>query len=378
FIYQKALVKNKAGVSIHVQDATLAAVMQEVTSDLDLTYRIMDDVKTVIVQAKPAAADKTTETAVVQQSVTGTVTDENGEPLAGISVTVAGTTSGTSTNEQGRFTIAAQSTDVLVISGVGYAAQRVTVGNQSLLGITLQAEIDDLEEVVVVGYATQKKKDLTGAVTSVSLENSPKADVPLVNPLEALQGTAGINVGPSSSAGATPTIMVRGQNSITANTSPLIVLDGVIFNGDLSEINMNDVATYDILRDASSAAIYGSRSANGVVIITTKRGKSDKPVININSYYGVQQWTRVPKMMGPAKFVDWRKNNQALIGLDTSDINVVFSPDELRAFNSGHTMDWLEDIKQYAPIQNYEANISGRTSNLNYYFSAGFLDQKGV
>src|SRR5690606_36150959 len=103
FIYQKALVKNKAGVSIHVQDATLAAVMQEVTSDLDLTYRIMDDVKTVIVQAKPAAADKTTETAVVQQSVTGTVTDENGEPLAGISVTVAGTTSGTSTNEQGRF-----------------------------------------------------------------------------------------------------------------------------------------------------------------------------------------------------------------------------------------------------------------------------------
>ena len=320
-------------------------------------------------------------TAVVsaqQLVVTGKVSDNNGQPLSGVSVVSGTNSTGTSTNQAGVYSLRADASASLTFTYVGYETLVVRVNGKTQLDVSLTPGTAQLNDVVVVGYGTQKRKDVTGAITTIKLEGSAKSAVPFVNPLEAIQGTAGINVGPSTSAGANPNIVVRGQNSINASTSPLIILDGVIFNGNLNEINMNDISTFDILKDASSAAIYGSRSANGVVIITTKRGKSEKPVISFNSYYGIQNWTRTPDMRKGADFVQWRKDNLSIRGTDITDLTKVFSPLELKAYNEGHTLNWFDEVTQYAPIQNYELAVSGRTKNLNYYFSGGYLNQKGV
>lgn len=309
-------------------------------------------------------------------TIKGKVADSKGVTLIGVSVkSSAG--QGASTDANGVFTIVTDDKATLTFSYLGYVSQTVQIGGRTTINITLAETANQLNDVVVVGYGTQKRKDVTGAITTIKFEEGPKSSVPFMNVLEAIQGTPGINVGPSTSAGATPNIVVRGQNSI-AGGSPLIVLDGVIFKGDLNEINMNDVATYDILKDASAAAIYGSQSQNGVVIITTKRGKTDKPQINFSTYYGIQNWTRVPKMKSGEDFIQWRKDNLSIRGQDISDITKVLTPLELKAYNEGHELNWMDEVTQYAPVQNYEMNISGRTEKLNYYFSAGFLDQKGV
>lgn len=311
-------------------------------------------------------------------TITGKVMDEKGETIIGATIkSSAG--GGTLTDANGSFKLTTESDAVLTVSFIGYASQEIKVNNRTKINITLLPLANQLNDIVVVGYGTQKRKDVTGAVTTVRLEDSPKSSVPFINALEAIQGTAGINIGPSTSAGATPNIVVRGQNSINANISPLIVLDGVIFNGNLNDINMNDIATYDILKDASSAAIYGSRSANGVVLITTKRGKTDKPTINFSTYYGIQNWTRVPEMRKGEDFVQWRKDNLSLLGTDINDITKVFpNALERKAYTEGHTLDWLDEVTQYAPIKNYQINVSGKTDKMNYYFSGGLLDQKGV
>ncbi len=377
FIYKYGLFKDMKPVDINVRKHAVGDVIDLLLKDAALSYTMKNNI--IVIRSKPALNAPVRETAIEEMApIKGTVKDKAGSPLVGISVTISGKTGGTTTDETGSFSLQADPGDELVLSGVGYLPYKVKVGTQLSLMIVMSEAASQLDDVVVVGYSTQQRKNVTGAITSVKMEGSPKATVPFVNPLEALQGTAGINVGPTTTAGGNPSIMVRGQNSITANTNPLIVLDGVIFNGNLNEINMNDVASFDVLKDASSAAIYGSRSANGVVIVTTKKGKTDKPRINLNTYYGLQDWTRIPKMRGPEAFLEFRKSNLGALGIDTADMTKVLSPLELQAYNEGHTTDWMKDIKQHAPIQNYEISVSGRTSNLNYYFSAAFLDQKGV
>ncbi|WP_316813418.1 TonB-dependent receptor [Pedobacter heparinus] len=309
-------------------------------------------------------------------TISGKVMDETGETIIGATIkSSAG--GGAVTDANGNYSLTTESNATLTVSYLGYVSQEVKVNNRTKINITLVPSSNQLNDVVVIGYGTQKRKDVTGAITTIKFDEGPKSSMPFMNVLEAIQGTPGINVGPSTAAGATPNIVVRGQNSI-AGGSPIIVLDGVIFNGDLNEINMNDVATYDILKDASAAAIYGSQSQNGVVLITTKRGKTDKPQINFGTYYGIQNWTRVPKMKSGESFLQWRKDNLSIRGQDISDITKVLTPLELKAYNEGHELNWMDEITQYAPVQNYEMNVSGRTEKLNYYFSAGFLDQKGV
>ncbi|MCD0486672.1 TonB-dependent receptor [Pedobacter sp. MC2016-14] len=311
-------------------------------------------------------------------TVKGTVRDAKGVTLIGVSVkSSAG--QGATTDSNGAFTIATDDKATLTFSYIGYTSQTISINGRSTINVTLaEAAASQLNDVVVVGYGTQKRKDVTGAITTVKFDEGPKSSMPFMNVLEALQGTSGINVGPSTAAGAAPNIVVRGQNSISSNNKPLIVLDGVIFNGELNEINMNDVATFDILKDASAASIYGSQSQSGVVIITTKRGKTDKPQINFSTYYGIQNWTRVPKMKTGEDFIQWRKDNLIARGNSVATLANILQPLELQAYNEGHTLDWMDEITQHAPVQNYELSVSGRTDKLNYYFSAGYLDQKGV
>ena len=381
FIVNEKLLDNTTPVSLDVKNASVEDVLTKCLKDQQLAFTIRNRIiviKKADEPAPPTAPVEQLAPPVPLATIHGTVTDSKGSPLAGISITVSGGKGGTSTDNNGEFTVTAEKGDKLTFSGVGYSPQTITLGAQASVTIVLAEVPSQLTDMVVVGYGSQKRKDVTGAVTSVKIENSPKSTIPNINALEAIQGAPGINIGPSTSAGADPNIVVRGQNSISASTAPLIVLDGVIFNGSINEINMNDIASFDILKDASSAAIYGSRSANGVVMITTKRGKSEKPQINFNTYYGKQYWTRRPDMRKGEAYIQWRKDSKSITGQQDLSLPAILAPLELKAYNTGHQMDWYDEVTQDAPLQSYQLSISGRSKNTNYYVSGGWLKQNGV
>ncbi len=240
-----------------------------------------------------------------QRTISGTVTGTNGEPLIGVAVIVKGTTLGTNSGPDGKFTLSVPaSAQTLVFSFIGMESREVPVTGENVYNIVLSQTTMGLDEVVVIGYGTQKKSDLTGSVVRVNMDQ--KTTMANVTIGSALQGvTAGVNVGGAGNAGSAPDLSIRGKTSLSATDAPLLVLDGIIYNGSISDININDVESIDILKDASAAAVYGSRSANGVMIITTKKGKSDKPLFTVNSYYGIQDYTNSPeKVMNADQFAN--------------------------------------------------------------------------
>ncbi len=310
--------------------------------------------------------------------VSGKVTDESGLPLAGVNILEKGTSNGTLTDFDGNYTIAVSQGSILVFSYVGMKTIEV-VGDQATVDVIMQEDAAKLDEVVVIGYGTATRKDITGSVASIKIEDSPIALQPTTNVLQTLQGTVpGVSIGAVASAGGTPGLLIRGQNSISGGNGPLIVLDGVIFDGGLNEVPSDDIASIDVLKDASSAAIYGSRAANGVILITTKRGKTGKPTINLNHYVGVQEWSRIPDMMLGEEFLDWRTYNLSLTGQQDLSIQNILDPKEYQAYQNGQQLEWFDEISQYAPIQNYQLSVSGSNDKTNYYLSGSFLDQKGV
>ncbi|HTE10212.1 MAG TPA: TonB-dependent receptor plug domain-containing protein, partial [Chitinophagaceae bacterium] len=222
-----------------------------------------------------------------QRMIKGHIVNESGQPVEGVSIIIKGTTKGTSTDLNGNFSIDAGSSTVLVISSVGYAGQELAIGKKDNIAVRLINSNKDLGEVVVVGYGTQKKKDVTGSV--VSINEAALREVPVANLQGALQGrAAGLEV---QTVGSTPgsgaQIRIRGIRSISGSNDPLLVLDGIPYEGSLNDINPDDVASVDVLKDASATAIYGSRGANGVIIVSTKRGRSGETHVSFNSYYGI-------------------------------------------------------------------------------------------
>ena len=231
-----------------------------------------------------------------QRVVTGTVTDaSNGALMPGVNIIVRGTTIGALTDINGKYslTVPDAASAILGFSFIGYDAQDVAVSGRSVVDVALSPSTTSLDEVIVIGYGTQKKSDLTGSVARVSMDE--KATLANMNLSQAMAGTtAGVNVTGVGLAGGDPSLSIRGQTSLSASDAPLIVLDGIIYNGSITNINVSDIESVDILKDASAAAVYGSRSANGVMLITTKKGKTEKPVIAFNMYYGYQDMTNNP------------------------------------------------------------------------------------
>lgn len=324
------------------------------------------------------------------RQITGVVKDDTQKGIAGASVKLKNSNAGTSTNDVGEFKLPVPDKGTLIISYTGFETIEVPLTTENNYSIVLKEGTTKMDDVVVIGYGTAKKKDLTGAVQVINLENSPLANLPNTNPLLALSGTvAGVTVMPQSKAGQDPlsTMNIRGDNSIDPSASglnsPLIVVDDIIFNGSINQINMQDVATLTVLKDASSAAIYGSRSANGVIIITTKKGKSGKPQFNLNSSYGVQNWSRKPEMeMDIDQLLKKRWDyfiNAGRIPVGTPfNHSLILTAQELEAYNSGVTTNWLEEITQFAPVNNHTLSVSGNGGSTNYYLSGGILDQRGV
>ncbi|TDE18715.1 TonB-dependent receptor [Dyadobacter psychrotolerans] len=306
------------------------------------------------------------------RNVSGKVTDEKGEGLPGVSIVVKGTQRGTTTDTKGVFELSLPEGDAtLIFSFVGYLSQEITAGNKSLFDISLVSDAKSLEEMVVVGYGSSKKKDLTGAVTRVDLEQSRLQ--PNVNPVQGLRGTvAGVTITDNGRPGSDASITIRGRNSISASNSPLIVLDGIIYaGGSLSDINSNDIESIDILKDASSSAIYGSLAANGVILITTKKGSTSKPRISINSYFGTSDFAHAPDYRNAEQYLQARKDAEIA---DKGPLP--FQLLEEANIKAGITIDPWEEIKRKAPISSNELSVSGRTERVNYYFSGSYTDIK--
>src|SRR5215831_13979152 len=237
------------------------------------------------------------------KTVRGRVTTEAGLPVSGASVIIKGTVTGTTTNANGDFTIAAHKGTVLVISSIGFTEREITVGNESQINVQLLTTAQSINEVVVVGYGTRRKKDLTGSVASVNLE--AMAEAPNTNIGQFLQGTVpGLNVGLSTFAGGTPPISIRGQNTLNGTQNVLIILDGIQYNGSLSSINPDDIATIDVLKDASSTAVYGAQAANGVILITSRKGHAgQKARITLSNSYSEQNPTVGLRPQNRAQFI---------------------------------------------------------------------------
>ncbi|MCR5395813.1 MAG: TonB-dependent receptor, partial [Bacteroidales bacterium] len=313
-----------------------------------------------------------------QKTVTGTVIDNIGEPVIGANVVINGTTQGVTTDIDGNFSITnVPENATLHISFIGYAPQDVAVKGQSKLNITLSEERDMLDEVVVVGYGVQKKRDLTGAITSIKSQDITLN--PSNNPMEALQGkVAGLDITKSSGqAGSGVNIQLRGTRSLDASGTPKFIIDGL--PGDYATLNPNDIESIEVLKDASSTAIYGSSGANGVVIITTKSAKEGKAQVNFNAYLGINGWSTTPRMMNATEYVAAKRKAQETAGTFISEENMLRNINDATytAYMNGESIDWADELLETGITQNYSLSVSGGSERIKGYLSLNFSDEKG-
>lgn len=384
FAYKEKQVKNAVNITIKGEKRTLRETLNLILANTGLSFKQLGNSIIIVKQGKSEVVKEIREKLTVlleADPVSGKVTDENGKPLQGVNVLERGTTNGTQTDANGNFTLNTSSPNaVLEISYVGYDNLEINVANRSVVNLQLSKLNRQLDQVVVVGYGTQRRKAVTGAVSKVDL--STTRNTPATNISQALRGTvAGVVFRDNARPGQGGSILIRGQRSITASNDPLIVLDGIIYAGGLGDINPNDVESMEVLKDASAGAIYGTRAANGVILITTKRGRTDKPTINFNTYYGVQGYAHKIKMQTPEQYLntiaDFREQTTGTRP-DQAQLLTILTPLERENLAAGRTINPYDVFTQEAPIQSYELGISGRTDRVNYYISGGLTKEKGL
>jgi len=313
--------------------------------------------------------------------IAGQVMDEHGVPIASASVKIAGSPGGSVTDDLGKFELKLSPPATLIVSSLGYVTQEIKVTDQSELEIHLKANDDNkLGEVIVVGYGTQKKTDVTGAVTSVSADRLSK--IPVTNVMQSVEGAVpGLTVTSTSGVpGSSPSLLVRGQNSITAGSGPYIIVDGIplikTVGSSLNDINPNDIESIVVLKDASATAIYGTQGSNGVILVTTKRGKTGKPQIRYNGYTGIENIAHVLQPRDGASYV--QKYADYMTATGQTQTSPVPNYGELDNYNNGTTTDWIKEATRTGILQDHNLSVSGGTDNVRYYFGGEYLKQKGV
>ncbi|HSI75054.1 MAG TPA: SusC/RagA family TonB-linked outer membrane protein [Lunatimonas sp.] len=347
------------------------------------------------------------------RTITGTVMDSNSqETLPGVNILVKGTSLGTVSDIDGVYNINITDPEsILIFSFVGYLTQEIQVGNQGIIDVSLVTDQAQLDEVVVIGYGTARKSDLTGSVERINADNFKNQTMTQITDM--LTGTvAGFNANQSTSAAGGSSLEVRGPTSLTAGTEPLIVLDGVIYKGSLQDINPHDIASMDILKDASSAAVFGSKAASGVILITTIKGKSSKPTINYSSRIGISEPAGARRPLGPDEYVQFRKDffrtvfpntpyhfytnpNELPSDLSISDwrnlsnsplddntqeylSRLRFFPIEQESYLAGRTVNWYDVVMRKGMRQTHDLSIGGGSNDFSYYWSIGFTDNEGI
>lgn len=360
-------------ISLRIKDASIEQAMDSCLSGLPLSYKIID--KTIIIMPAPAGTINTRLQPVeqsVDKRVTGVVMDSaTGQPLAGVTIKVQGESMGTVTDSRGRFSLEVPDGAVLEISYLGYVPQAVSTKQTDAFQIALSAASTGLNQLVVVGYGVQKKKDMTGAVSSIKGADVNKQAI--TNPVQALTGlAAGVQTLQNSGApGSSLSVIVRGDNSLLGGNEPLYVVDGFPYVGSLNNINPNDIQSIEILKDASATAIYGSRGSNGVVMITTKKGRAGKTIIEYDGYYGLQQVNKKLDLLNAKEFATLANVRAAGDGLAP-----YFSPDQISSFGQG--TDWQDEIFRTAPIQNHSLSISGGNDKTVFSLSGNYIEQQGI
>ncbi|MCR9064398.1 MAG: TonB-dependent receptor [Cytophagales bacterium] len=317
---------------------------------------------------------------LAQVRVTGKVTSNNDEALPGASVIVEGSSNGTTSDASGNFSISAPSKDaVLVFSFIGHETQSVAINGRSVVNVTLMESSEELSDVVVIGYGTVRKRDLTGAVTSVKSEDIKQ--VPAQNPLESIQGkVAGVDITRSNgSATSGINITIRGNRSIGAGNSPLFIVDGVQ-SSNIDNINPNDIESMEFLKDASSTAIYGWQGANGIVIITTKKGSTGAPKVTFNTYYGVSDVSRYPSVNdGPAYVAMKREANRATGKWNSpADDALIFNTQELEAIQNNEWIDYQSLLFKRGTQQDYNLGINAGSDKTKVFFSFDYFKESGI
>lgn len=302
-------------------------------------------------------------------NIRGTVTDTSNETLPGVSITIKGTQTGTVSDANGNYSIRAQRGNVLEFTFVGMVKQSVTVGKQNVINIQMAADAINLDEVVAIGYGIAKKSDLTGAVASIKSENLTNSKVGTVT--TALQGlAAGVQVTTGSvKPGGDASVVIRGVGSLRAGSEPLYIVDGIPVQGGLQDLSSGDIESIEILKDASSASIYGSRGSNGVVLVTTKKGTSGKAKISLNASFGTQRMLNKQDLMNAQQYYE-------LVSI--AQPNYKWTSEELRLLSRGESTDWQDAVTQNGQYQNYNFSISGGKNDIQHFLGVDWYDQKGT
>lgn len=388
--YDRGLLNNNRLPFVNLKDVPVTALLNEALREQPIEYSIKN--KTIFLYRKfsrqdgngPGSASDTTK----RQTVSGKVTATGGEPLTGVTVIEKGTSNGTSTDANGNYSLSVGNANgALSLSIVGYAAQDVRINTRTVVNVTMELSAEALSDIVVVGYGTQKKSDLTGSISSLKTSDIDKGVNVSVDQM--MQGRApGVQiVQASAEPGGGFNIRIRGSNSITAGNNPLYVIDGLPITNDvapnstvesntnprnpLNALNPGDIESIDILKDASATAIYGSRGANGVIIITTKKGKNGAMKVNYNASVGIQNIAKKLDMMNGEQYMNF------LNGInEDQNLPALFTDQEISAVGKG--TDWQDEIYRSAPVNNHQISFSGGSQNTQYYVSLNYLNQQGI
>ena len=377
FLCNKKLVDIERKVSIQIENQNINDILVQVFDGTDVDYMIID--RQIVLS--PGEYLTEAKSLLQPRTVSGTITDENGDPLPGLSVFIKGTTQGTVTNLEGEYTIQVEDESaVLVYSYIGYLTQEIEIGNQTTIDITMEPDIIGIEEVIAVGYGTQRRNDLTGSIISVNSEQlEPTLNTNLLKTLQG--GVTGLRITQDNfEPGASQEIRIRGENSLSASNAPLIILDGIPYEGDMNDINPSDIESVSILKDASSAAIYGARSANGVILVNTKQGRKGRLMIDFNSSVGIASVANrsIHPLDGPG-FVEFiQEHIRQETGVSGSDPLDWMFANEKAQYQAGTTTDWMDLVLRSAIQQDHVLSISGGTEQTSYYTSVGYLDQPGI
>ena len=389
FSYAKKHLDKEVVINREFDEESLEDILKEFSKVADLKFKRIND--NIVVEKRAAAEKAIVELAYDQKqqpvSVSGTVLAGNDNaPLPGVSVIIKGTTTGTTTDIDGKFRMDASPEDVLVMSYIGYITQEVEVGNRTTFNITLEEDLEQLEEVLVVGYGTQDKRDVTAAINSVDAREI--TELPVASAAQAMQGRMpGVDVTPQGGRpGAAPSIRIRGRRSINASNDPLFVVDGIPLADGINSINQNDIQSIEVLKDAAATAIYGSRGANGVILITTKRGKAGKTQISYDGYYGVTNITNKVDMMNGEQFADMKRESRRGLpeggaswdGTIPSEEVVFEDPVELESIALGRSTDYQDLIFSQGSQTNHQLSISGGSEKTTFNVSFGYFQENGI
>lgn len=367
FLYQNELIDVNKRIDLKINNQSIDEILDGIFKDNDdVIYKIFED-KLVVLSTLSAQ----------QQSVNGQVTDNEGIPLPGVSVVIKGSTTGTVTDGDGKYSISGvNENDILIFSFIGMKTFEVPVNGRSVVNVELEVETVGIEEVVAIGYGVQKKKLITGATVQIDGDDLQKINT--VSPITAMQSQSpGLSITKTSGKpGSNFKINIRGLGTI-GNASPLVIIDGIV-GGDLNLINPADIESVDVLKDAASAAIYGARAANGVILLTTKKGKQGRNRISYDGYYGIQNIAKYVDMLDAQQYIDMQEEAHTNTGSPIPDWNDVI-PAYDRVLNGWPGTDWQKEFtNENAPVQNHAVNLTGGSDLSTYSMGVAYTMQEGV